>query len=160
MTRVRMQMRLADAVPPASATQAWTIRPVRGHDREPLAALMLEAYRGTVDDEGETLEGAREEVRRTFEGDYGAFLSQFSILAEDGDRMIGASLITLWEGRPFVAFTMTHPDAKNRGLATALMSRSIELLWAAGHDELRLIVTEGNDSAIHVYKKLGFRPEL
>jgi hypothetical protein len=36
---------------------------------------MLESYRGTIDDEGETLDDARSEVRRTFDGDYGTFLS-------------------------------------------------------------------------------------
>jgi len=152
-----MVLRLSDAPRMADAQPPWVVRPVRDDDQEALAVLMLEAYRGTVDDEGETLDGAREEVRRTFDGDYGAFLPQFSVVAERTDRLAGASLITLWEGAPFVAFTMTHPDEKNRGLGTALVAGSIELVREAGHDQLRLVVTEGNDPALHVYEKLGFR---
>jgi ribosomal protein S18 acetylase RimI-like enzyme len=117
---------------------------------------MLEAYRGTIDDEGETLDDAREEIARTFDGEYGSFLPRASVVAEHGSRLDSASLVTIWEGLPFLAFTMTHPEAKNRGLGTALVARSIQLLQAAGYERLRLMVTEGNDAAIHLYEKLGF----
>ena len=43
---------------------------------------MLDAYRGTIDDEGETLEDALAEVDRTFAGEYGEFLGAFSRVIE------------------------------------------------------------------------------
>jgi hypothetical protein len=98
--RFRTVLRLSDAPAMADAPPPWVVRPVRDDDREALAVLMVEAYRGTVDDEGETLEAAREEVRRTFDGDYGPFLPQFSVVAERTDRLAGASLITMRKERP------------------------------------------------------------
>jgi ribosomal protein S18 acetylase RimI-like enzyme len=155
-----MRASLAGAViEPTPLDGPWTVRPVRDGDADALAALMLEAYRGTIDDEGETLEGARTEVRRTFAGDYGDFLPRFSLVAHDDDRLVGAALITLWESVPFVAFTMTQPDTKDRGLATALTGRSLASLREAGYSEVRLTVTEGNEPALRVYEKLGFRAE-
>ncbi len=155
--RLRMVLSLEPtaAVPPVPSP--LTIRPVREDDREGLAVLMLEAYRGTVDDEGEDLGGAREEVRRTFDGQYGRFLPGSSVVTEDERGLVGATLVTMWEGLPLVAFTMTRPDMKGRGVATALMTRSLDLLRDAGHDSVQLVVTEGNDSAIRLYERLGFR---
>jgi ribosomal protein S18 acetylase RimI-like enzyme len=71
--------------------------------------------------------------------------------------MGSASIITLWEGLPLLAFTMADPEARNRGLGTAVVGSSIDLLRAMGHESLRLLVTEGNHPAIDVYEKLGFR---
>jgi GNAT superfamily N-acetyltransferase len=151
-----MVLRLPDAPPAPPSPAPWIVRPVRDGDRESLSLLMLESYRGTVDDDGETLDDAREEVRRTFDGEYGSLLLDASLVAEHGSRLGSASLVTLRHGLPLLAFTMTHPDAKNRGLATALVGRSIDLLRATGNEWLRLVVTEGNDPAIHLYEKLGF----
>lgn len=155
--RFEMVLRLADTPRPSAVPAPWAIRPVRDDDRESLAELMLASYRGTIDDDGETLDDAREEIRRTFEGEYGTFLPHASVVAEDGSRLGSASLVTQFEGGPFLAFTMTHPDVKLRGLATAIVGRSLELLMAAGHESIRLAVTEGNDPAIGLYEKLGFR---
>jgi hypothetical protein len=48
-------------------------RPLVESDAPDLATLMLAAFRGTVDDEGEDIQ-AREEVRRTFAGAYGQMM--------------------------------------------------------------------------------------
>jgi GNAT superfamily N-acetyltransferase len=118
--RFEMVLRLAEAPRPTPLPFPWAIRAVREDDGGSLSHLMLESYRGTIDDEGETLGDAREEIRRMFAGEYGTFVPEASVVAEDGSRLGSASLVTLWEGGPLLAFTMTHPDAKRRGLGVAL----------------------------------------
>jgi ribosomal protein S18 acetylase RimI-like enzyme len=118
---------------------------------------MLESYRGTMDDEGGDPRGRPVGDPPNFDWEYGTFLPEVSLVAERGTHMESASLVTLWEGAALIAFTMTHPEARNCGLASAVVAESVDLLRAIGHEEVRLTVTEGNDPAIHVYEKLGFR---
>jgi ribosomal protein S18 acetylase RimI-like enzyme len=138
------------------ARDEWPAREVEGADAEDLAVLMYEAYRGTPDDEGETLEDARAEVRKTFDGEYGTFLRFASFVSEVDGRLLGASLVTHWRGAPLIAFAMTHPEAIRQGLATSLILRSLHALAEAGYREANLAVTNANDPARRLYEKLGF----
>jgi hypothetical protein len=64
---------------------------------------MLEAYRGTLDEHGETLDDAQAEVRRTFSAGHGHMLwdASFVIEADRGPTALAsASVITLWQGHP------------------------------------------------------------
>lgn len=136
-------------------------RHVSASDAEGLAHLMLDAYRGTIDDEGDTLDGARAEIRRTLAAEYGTFLPGCSWLAEDGDTIRAACLVTyfdIWQA-PIIAFVMTGPAAKGHGLATNLIKRSMNSLLDHGYTRLCLAVTEGNTPAQHVYNMLGFEVE-
>jgi RimJ/RimL family protein N-acetyltransferase len=128
-------------------------------DADALAALMVEAYRGTIDDEGETPNDAREVVQDLFDGDFGALQWAVSEVAERDGRLVAATLITRWENRPFVAFTMTAPGQQRQGLARAGLVRASNRLAAAGETVLRLMVTQGNTRAEALYESLGFRPE-
>ncbi|HET8526235.1 MAG TPA: GNAT family N-acetyltransferase [Actinomycetota bacterium] len=118
--------------------------------------MLLAAYRGTVDDEGETEDDAIGEVERTVEGQYGPFLPEASFVAEDGGRIVGASLVTLFESRPFLAYVVVHPDAQRRGIGASLIAASGNALLSSGHTELDLYVTEANEAAVALYRKLGF----
>ncbi len=134
-------------------------RPPTPADAPALAALMLDAYRDTIDDEGESLEDAREEVQRLFAGDYGPMLWAVSELTERAGRVVSATLLTTFEGRPFVAFMLTAPAHQGRGLGRAGLLRAINRLAAAGETVVRLVVTQGNAPAERLYERLGFRPE-
>jgi len=118
--------------------------------------VLLAAYRGTVDDDGEDESDAIGEVEQTVEGQYGPFLPEASFVAEDGDPIVGASLVTLFESRPFLAYVVVHPDAQRRGLASRLIAAGGNALLAAGHTELDLLVTEANEPAVALYRHLGF----
>ena len=126
-------------------------------DAEALACLMLEAYRGSTDDNGETLEDARGEIRRLLEGDYGEFLPECSEILDRHGKIVAATLLTMWEGAPLVAFSMTSPAWKRRGLARAGLQRGMNRLLQRGDRELRLFVTRGNEPAKRLYESLGFR---
>src|SRR5262245_15552335 len=95
---------------PLTTVDSWT--------SDALAPLLLAAYRGSVDDEGEDLEGATGEVERTLTGVYGSLLTEASFVAADGDRPVGAILVTLWEDRPLVAHVIVDPSVRRTGLGT------------------------------------------
>ncbi len=116
-------------------------------DAECLAALMFDAYRGTIDfPEGATLADAREELDGFFSGAYSRPMLELSRGCLSGQRLIAVCLLGFWEKRdcPLVNFVMTSADWKRRGLARAALSTSIEALAAAGHAEVRAVVTPGN----------------
>lgn len=153
--RVRMRVLLSAG----GAGPAAGIRPFTPTDVVPLGALMLRAYRGGVDDEGETEDDAIEEVRRTVAGAYGRFVPECSMVREHDGQPIAAVLVTRHEGRPFVAFTFTDPRFVNRGHAAACFQAAMRELFARGERELRLDVTAANEPAMHLYRKLGFEVE-
>lgn len=151
-----MELRLARQAHAAP----WKCRTVRGTDREDLAILLYAAFRGTIDDEGETFSGALAEIDTVFAGGYGNLLSECSFVIERGEFLASACLIGRLDphGAPLVVFSMTRPDAQRQGMARFLLQRSIDTLLDRGHDRLTLIVTEGNAPAERLYASLGFRP--
>jgi ribosomal protein S18 acetylase RimI-like enzyme len=134
-------------------------RPVRATDRQDLAILLYAAYHGTIDDEGETFADALAEIDKLFAGGYGEFLANCSFVTEEGEFLASACLITWWppHDAPLVAFTMTRPAARKRGLARNLLQASMNALLDAGYERLTLIVTDGNAPARRLYASLGFR---
>ncbi len=133
-------------------------------DQEALAALMLDAYRGTVDYEGESLDDALREIGHTFSGSYGRFLSDCSFVFDGEAGLSSACLVTLLnEGKPdetpLLAFAMTRKCDQRRGLSSALILRSVAALSGLGHPRLSLAVTAANVPARRLYEKLGFRSQ-
>ncbi|MHC4992896.1 MAG: GNAT family N-acetyltransferase [Planctomycetota bacterium] len=143
--------------PQAPSAVPW--RRVRNDDAEALARLMLAAYRGTIDDEGGMIDDARGEVARLLDGAYGELLPSCSIVTEEGDSLTSACLVTVYEGAPFVAFSMTDPAHKRHGLARACLQLAINALVQRGDASLRLMVTRGNEPAERLYELLGFEDE-
>lgn len=156
MQRVPMELRLT----PQQVAASWACRTLRTSDREDLAILLYAAFRGTIDDEGETFADALAEIDRTFAGEYGDLMLDCSFVIERGEFLASACLIgrSGHDDPPLVVFSMTRPDAQCRGLARFLLQRAIGALLDRGYDRLRLIVTEGNAPAQRLYASLGFRP--
>jgi GNAT superfamily N-acetyltransferase len=125
-------------------------------DTVALGALMLDAFRGTVDCADETLEESVAEVVLAFSGASGKFLPEPSLLIEGDGRLRSATLVTLYEGAPLLAFAMTHPADKGQGLAAYLIRQSMNALLRDGYDELFLYVSVGNVVARRLYERLGF----
>lgn len=134
-------------------------RPPTLNDADALGALLLDAYRGTPDDEGETLEDARRIVRDILAGAAGALMWSVSeVIAREG-RLVSATLVTLWQNLPLVAQMVTAPAWQCRGLARAGLLRTINRLAAGDETVVRLVVTQGNARAEALYESLGFRAE-
>jgi ribosomal protein S18 acetylase RimI-like enzyme len=138
-------------------TGSWPSRPIVDSDAPSLGALMLAAYRGTVDDEGESEADALAEVERTLGGGYGPLLGDGSLVVEESDRLVGASMTTLYESDPFLTFLIVDPEMQRRGIGTFLVGACGNALLSAGNATLDLFVTEANEPAVNLYRKLGFR---
>ena len=147
-----MQAALSDAPP----VDVGGMRCPLNSDIPRLATLMVAAYHCTMDDEGETEHDALVEIEKTFAGEYGTFLHECSRLIERDNELLSATLVTQWQGRPFVAFSFTAPSSKRKGLAKACMSSVMQQLFARGEHEIRLVVTVANVPARTLYENLGF----
>lgn len=150
--RGRMTAILAPITAPAIE---GTRHPIQA-DEVALAALMMRAYAGTIDYEGEDEADALVEVRDTLSGNKGPFLWSASNVIEREGVLASATLVMRWQGQPLVAFTMTDARFKRQGLGRACMLNSMHQLHAAGETKLHLFVTLANDEAVGLYRSLGF----
>lgn len=141
---------------PLEAVADPAIRRPEHRDIPALGELMLNAYRGTIDYEGEDLPECLSEIEKTFRGEYGPFVAECSQVYEQAGTLLACVLVTRWENRPFIAFTMTERAAMRRGLARKCMVCAMSALQQAGECELRLVVTLANEPAVNLYKSLGF----
>lgn len=77
----------------------------------------------------------------------------------DGRRLVaigGTHVVVPSHGIAVLGGIFTHPDARRRGLATAITARLADDLFARGCSTVVLSVTASNDQAIRVYERLGF----
>jgi len=123
-----------------------------------LAALMLDAYRGTIDDEGETLEDAIGAIEALFSGEFGELDRAASVVFRDAGAPVAATFVTHHDGHPLIAFSMTSKGALRRGHARRGLDHAFGVLARGGHPDVRLVVTDGNDPAIALYRAEGFVP--
>ena len=151
-----MRARLHPGAPP----QLPGLRRPVPDDIAGLGRLMEQAYRGSVDDEGEDEAAAVDEVRKTLAGGYGAFDSEASSVLEQAGELLAATLVTRWEERPFVVFSMTAPQARRQGLARAGLAWATAVLHERGETQLALVVTTANTPARRLYESLGFVAEV
>lgn len=77
----------------------------------------------------------------------------------DGRRLVaigGTHVVVPRHGIAVLGGIFTHPDARRRGLATAITARLVDDLFARGCSIVVLNVTASNDQAIRVYERRGF----
>ena len=129
-------------------------------DREGLAELMLDAYRGTIDYDGETIDQARAEVASYFDGSADATpLLDASRVAVGADGIVSACLVSSWEhrSRPLIGYVMTRSAEKRRGIGRALLAESIAALRDEGHPDVRAVITDGNTPSERLFAAFGYR---
>lgn len=141
---------------PQRLAPALDMRAPVAADAAAVAHLMFSAYAGTIDQEEETLEESLAETQKTFAGGYGNFMASASRVIHVSNTLVSATLLTRWQDRPFVAFSLTLPDYQRRGLARACLLSAMEHLSGSGETELRLVVTLANAPARSLYESLGF----
>src|SRR5262249_6929401 len=94
--RLRMKRLLHDQSeqPVPRAEASGPCRPVTADDIPALAQLVLDAYAGTIDDEGETLDEALRAIHDTFAGTStsGRLLPMCSFVIEEGGRALACTL--------------------------------------------------------------------
>jgi 3-oxoadipate enol-lactonase len=153
--RLKMKLVLHDQHEPR-VEGLWPCRPITTDDIPALAQLVLDAYKGTIDDEGETPDEALKAIQDTFAGTSGRLLNECSFVIEERGQALACTLVTLSHAQPLLAYVMTHPTAQNQGMGRFLIQKSIESLLARGYHELSLFVTKGNLPAQQLYDTLGF----
>lgn len=114
---------------------------------------MVDAYRDTIDYEGETLDEARAEVTRFFDDVPVLDCSRVGVSA---GWVVSAALVSSSEDHPLIAYVMTAAASKNRGLAAFLLDRSLEALADAGHAEAHAWITDGNLPSKTIFLRAGF----
>ena len=129
----------------------------RPQERELLAHLMLAAYRGAADDEGETIADALQEVDNVLHSADRPFMPEASFVIEVDATLASASLVSLFRGAPLLTHVMTHPRYKRGGLAAAAVLSSANALSEQGWSSLSLYVTDSNEPALALYRNLGFQ---
>jgi ribosomal protein S18 acetylase RimI-like enzyme len=152
-TRYVMQLDLRSRL----AQPAHAARNPRLEERELLAQLMLAAYRGAADDEGETIAEALQEVDSVLVSADRPFIPEASFVIEVDAALAAASLVSLFRGAPLVTHIMTHPRYKRRGLGVSALLSSANALCEQGWSSLSLYVTDSNAPALTLYRKLGFQ---
>src|SRR4051812_22390389 len=152
-TRYVMQLDLRSRL----AQPAHAARNPCMEEREPLARLMLAAYRGAADDEGETITEALQEVETVLVSADRPFIPEASFVVEVDAALASASLISLFRGAPLVTHIMTHQNYKRRGLGVSALLSSANSLREQGWSSLSLYVTDNNEPALTLYRKLGFQ---
>lgn len=123
-----------------------------------LADLMLDAYRDTIDYDGETLADARAEIDRFFSGGNDGCMLEHSWLCFEEDSLRSACLVVFWAVRnvPLVHYVMTAAEAKGQGLATVLLHRSLGGLKNAGNESVHAFITLGNIPSERLHLAAGF----
>ena len=127
-------------------------------DADLMGALLLDAYRGTVDDEGEDLEDATAVARGYFNGENGRVLPELSVGAWRGDALVAICAVAWLERRdcPFVAYIATASGAKRQGVGRLVLGETVRRAGRAGHGEIRAFITRGNTPSENLFGALGF----
>lgn len=138
----------------------FQIRTVQPTDASSLAELMIDAYRGTIDYDGETYDDALGEVKAFMAGERGGppWLD-VSYLATVDSHVVGACLTSEWRARqlPIIAYAMTSADWNNHGIGRHLLYQVLIDLKEKGYPEVRAVITDGNTSSENLFLKIGFQ---
>jgi ribosomal protein S18 acetylase RimI-like enzyme len=145
---------------PSAPAPGMDLRAAQVSDTNALAELMLEAYRDTIDYEGETMVESIAEVESWLAGKWGWMpVPDVSRLAFCGSRLASACLVSdsKEEELFFIAYVMTHPEWKRRGAARMMLGAVLEELRKHGYPAVRAVITEGNASSERLFAGMGFQ---
>ena len=159
-----MELDLRTGVPVARPS-AVTVGPMEVDRTADYGAIVSRAYPpGHPDHEPGDAEpeGAARTVAALLRGEQvGPWLPEASFDARDGDRVLGAVLLSemppsmTYQGGPWVTEIFVDPAATGQGIGGTLLARAAAAVAAAGRPTLGLAVTVGNP-AQRLYEALGF----
>lgn len=126
------------------------------NDVNNLAIAMLEAFKDTVDFEGETLEDLGKEILEVIESEFVIFIPEASFQIKHNNQVLSVILVSLYKDKPLISELFTVKNSVNLGMASTLIKKSINALILLGYSDLVLYVHPKNFQAINLYKKIGF----
>ncbi len=125
---------------------------VEDTDAAALAVLLLDAYRGSIDDEGEDESDARAAI-----DDYLTKIERFSsVVLEEDARRVAMSFVFVGRDVRYIDPVATASHCKRRGYGSALVAESMRHLAAAAVPEVGAVVTDGNTASERLFSALGF----
>jgi ribosomal protein S18 acetylase RimI-like enzyme len=163
--RVFMNFEIGKHLKNAPAVPAqFEMRPWSEQEYQAAAALITAAYRGHVDseinDQYRTLTGSLRFLNNIvrFPG-CGAFDPQSSFVVFERRTHMLVGLILCSQVRPDVGHitqVCVLPEYRSTGLGEAMLAATTKNLRGRGFHFISLTVTEANDRAIALYKRIGF----
>lgn len=153
MTRSRSEyLRVHDDEATVDIPSDRGIRLANEADRDALADLLQDAYRGTIDDEGEGVTEARQAVDDWLEHRN----ADCSVVIEEGDRIVAMSFVVMVRGRAYIDPVATASAWKRNGVGRRAVSASLQRLHDAGVYEVGATITDGNVASEQLFAALGF----
>ena len=157
MTRTRSEYRLDDLetlpVDGVATTGAISVRLPGAADRDELAALLLAAYRGTVDDEGEDLADAIEAIEH-----YDSILLPGpSVVVTDCAQIVAMSFVVVVDDVHYIDPVVVAPTHQRRHVGRDSVVTSLRALAADGVTSVGATITDGNVASERLFAALGFR---
>jgi len=134
-------------------SDSHTVRSINPGDLRALANLMLGAYAGTIDYDGEDLDDAVGEVRSYMENGH-PLLDRSHVVESDG-AIISAVLVSVSDDTPFIEYVMTAPDYKSLGLGRLVTAASLVALAQDGYEKVVFYITEGNLPSEALFRAVG-----
>jgi ribosomal protein S18 acetylase RimI-like enzyme len=136
-------------------------RPARSDDLPALARLHADAYRNTFDRFLFLLyldpeRDAELTTREILNGRWGEFLPWASPVVERGGAIRAAVLVVRASYGPLIADVMVDPTVRGQGLGRAVLLAAVAALRERRESVAVLNVTEGNERAIALYRRVGF----
>lgn len=120
-------------------------------DRDGLAQLMLDAYRGSIDDEGETFEDACQAVDHMLE----RCIRDHSFVLKRGGTPIAMSLVIELDGIHYIDPVAVAAPHKEAGLGRRMVETSLASMAASGVTEVGATITDGNEPSERLFAGLG-----
>lgn len=151
MTRTRSEYRMSPIQVAATSVPLPTTHPDE-QQRDPLAALMLDAYRNTIDDEGESLDDALGAI------DYylASIVRPHSYAMLDKSDLVGFAFVVVVNGVHYIDPVVVASTRKRLGFGGALVRRCLGSLADAGVFEVGATITDGNVASERLFIGLGF----
>lgn len=120
--------------------------------RDQLAALMLDAYRDTIDDEGESLADAFGAI------DYylASIVRPYSYVMVDGSDLVAFAFVVVVNDMHYIDPVVVASARKRLGFGSALVRRCLLSLADAGVFEVGATITDGNVASERLFVGLGF----
>ncbi len=138
-----------------------SLRHICPNDISALGQLFFAAFRGTVDDAGQTEAEYALKASAILGGRYGQWIPEASWTLEQKGALLSACLVCDYKpyGCPVIAVVATAPASKRAGTAGTLLDTTIAALAALGHSECCAMITRGNLASERLFESRGFSPD-
>ena len=132
--------------------ESLLVRHVIRADHEPLSHLMLDAYKGSIDDEGESIVEARAAIDHYFE----TIVWPHSFVIAEGDVPLAISMVVIVGGVHYIDPVATAAVHKAQGLGRIAVATSLRSLAKSGIAEVGAVITDGITPSERLFARFGF----